>query len=282
VGLLVVGLLSSLGVQTVVLLLQRLRLPLAQPSAVLLAVFQLSAVFVVLDASALLVAQRDGAATDLWTEEALAALPPRSAVLVREPRCALRLLVARRARGERPDLLLAPLGLLEQPSFAAAALAEEPAMAPLVRELAMEGRPGEYSLSSLADARPVILDVDAQWDTRLYGHLIPGPFWLRFEATAQGRSDRSTRSVIDRAAWQRVRDEASLSAHRDLDTLAVLASAALQQSVVLGLLGDRESVETVIADLESTESQAPLAATLRARLAAPQRDARGLTELLPH
>jgi hypothetical protein len=279
-GLVVAGQLSAVGVQTVVLLLQRLTLPLAQPAAVLLAVFHLSAVFVGLDASALLVAQRDSAATDHWTEEALAALPDRAVVLVREPRSALRLLVARRARAERSDLVLAPLALLEHPDFAAAALAEEPALAALIRELAMEGRVGEFSLSSLADARPVVLDVDQQWDPRLLVHVIPGPLWLQFSPTPQGRSDRSTPRVLDRSAWQRVRDVASLAGARDADTLAVLVAAAMQQSVVLATLGDREPLELVLKDLERVDGQQALTTRLRTRLAASPKGALDLRDAL--
>ena len=43
-------------------------------------------------------------------------------------------------------------------------LAEEPALAPLLRDIALTNRPGEYALSTLADARSLYVELDATSD----------------------------------------------------------------------------------------------------------------------
>ena len=108
----------ALGVHTAALALQKVKVPFARPAAVLLVAFDFTLVFVTSEDSSYVANRRGEYAADVWTDEALGALPPRSLVLVRSEAIAWRFWAARVVRGERPDVVVVPVHLLGRGSVA--------------------------------------------------------------------------------------------------------------------------------------------------------------------
>lgn len=257
---------AALGIHSAAVMLQRSELPFARHAAVLLVAFDFTLVLVTGEDSGFPADRTTQNAAEVWTDEALGNLPRRSLLLVRSETVAWRLWAARVARGERPDLVVVPLPLLDKGSVAAKLLALEPALAPLIRDMAVSGKPSENALSSLADARPLYVELDPSWDKRLVDHLIPKPFWLHFAPHAYGRSDRTMALEKGRRPFKRVLDAAQSPDHRDRATIAMLSARAEEQAIVLASLGDRENVGDLVADLRAIDPEHPFAAELESRL----------------
>ncbi|MBX3129779.1 MAG: hypothetical protein KF718_23890 [Polyangiaceae bacterium] len=258
---------AVLGLQTLALGLVRASIPFARPIAALLVIFQATLVLMTGEDAAYVADRRRQTAAEVWTDEALRSLPPRSLLLVRSEAVAWRLWAARVVRGERPDLVIVPMPLLDRGSVATSLLEFEPALAPLIREVALSGKPNEFSLSSLSDVRPLYVELDPSWDTRLVHHLVPERMWLGFAPHALGRSDRKQSFRLGRTAFERVLDVANETTHRDLATLSVLSARAREQAFALATLGDRESVAHLMADLSSIDPEHPFVADMTRRLA---------------
>jgi hypothetical protein len=179
---------------------------------------------------------------------------------------------ARRASGRRRGAALAP----GNSAFARHVVAVEPAAAALVRDATVRGRPSEFALSSLADARPLTVELDPNWDRRPLEHLVPEPFWLGYSAHPLGRSDRALTLGRGRDAFRRVLGVANAPTERDPATLAALAAQGRAQAATLAALGDRESLPPVLADLKTIDPGGKFVAELERRLA---RHPRGGIEL---
>jgi hypothetical protein len=141
-----------------------------------------------------------------------------------------------------------PLPLLDRGDTARRLLEVEPHLAPLVRELRVSGKPSEYALSSLADARPLYLEFDPEWDRRLMEHVLPHPFWVRFSPHALGRSDRTAALEQGREAFGRALAMATQPVP-DPATLSVLTSGAREQAIMLAALGDKQNAGALVEDL---------------------------------
>jgi hypothetical protein len=273
--------LAALAVHTLALGLVRSQFPMARHAAVLLVVFDFTLVLVTGEDSSYVADRRSQNAAEVWTEEAIGNLPPRSLLLVRDPAVAWRLWAARHVRGERPDLVVVPVPLLARGSVAAELLRDEPALAPLVRDLVISGRPSEYALSTLADARPLYVELDPSWDQRLMHHLVPRPLWLGFAPHALGRSDRAVALERGQLAFERVLAAAKSRDYRDLATLSILSSRAREQAVVLAKLGDRDSVQDLLGGLLEIDPDDAVAAQIAARLESSRRGGVDVAGLIP-
>lgn len=272
---------AALGVHTLALGLLSSRLPMARGAAVLLVAFDFTLVLVTGEDSSYVADRRTQNAAEVWTDEAIGNLPPRSLLLVRSEAVAWRLWAARHVRGERPDVVVVPVPLLSRGSVAASLLREEPALAPLVRDLVISGRPSEYALSTLADARPLFVELDPEWDRRLVHHLIPRPLWLGFAPHALGRSDRTAALERGHRSFSRVLAVARTPDYRDAATLSVLTARAREQAVVLASLGDRDSVADLLLGLRDIDPGDPIAAELEARLGEKRRGGVDVAGLIP-
>lgn len=260
---------AVVGVQIAGLSLARARIPLARPAAVMLVVFHFTLVFAAIEGSSDVVTETTGLGADVWTDEALGELPPGALLIVRSPTIAWRLWAARVARGERPDVVVVPLSMVGRGSVASRLVQEEPALAPLMRDVAMTGRTSEYALAALADARPLYVELDPAWDKRLFDHLRPTPLWLGFTAHTLGRSDRAIAIEDDsgRRAFRRVLGVARGGTGGDPGTLAVLSARAREQAVVLAALGDKASARRVLSDIARIEPGSAFAVTLEQKMA---------------
>jgi hypothetical protein len=234
---------AALGVQAAALSLLRARLPFARPAAVLLVVFDFTLVFVGSEASAFATERRAAVTNEIWTDQGLGSLPPRALLLARSEAIAWRLWSAQLVRGERPDVVVVPTTLLERGALRRRLLAAEPALAPLLRDIALGGKPSEYALTTLADARPLFVELDASWDERLSEHIVPQSFWLRFRANPVGRSDRTVALARAGSRFERVveavlpgDDPAATAATR-----AVVVAGLRQRALFLAARQDRDT-----------------------------------------
>ncbi len=259
---------SALAVQAVATYMRRVRVPFAEPASALLVVFHFTLAFAAAEDSAYAADRRDQVAADSWTDEALEALPPSSLLLVRSEALAYRLWAAQIARGARTDLVVIPEPLLERGNVAQLLLRLEPALAPLVREMALSGAPTEFSLSSLSDARPLFVEIDSRWSKRLRDHLAPRAFFPRFSAHPLGRSDRAQSLKENDDGWQRALTVTTKPGGRDAATLAVMQSELRDRAQLLVDAGDRDAAELAVQSLFTIDPHDSVAATLTARLTA--------------
>lgn len=265
------AILAALGVHASVLNLARSRIPFARPAAALLVAFSFTLVLMTAEQSSHVADRRQQHGAEVWTDEALGALPHRAVLLVRSPEAAWRLWAARVVRGERPDVTVVPMPLIDRGNVAFRLLEQEQNLAPLVRDVAVSGQPGEYALSTLADARPVYVELNPTWDRRLFAHLTPEPQWLSFAPTALGRSDREKALKRARTSFDRVWEAARRPPPVDQATSSVLRARTHEQAMVLATLGDREGLALVLTDLEGLDPNDPFVKTLRERMEAKKR-----------
>jgi hypothetical protein len=256
---------AALAVFTAALTLIQTRVPFAEPAAVLLVVFHLTLSLSTADRAASDSAEPNAA--EIWTDEALSSLPQGSLVLARSQAIVWRLWAARLARGQRPDVIVVPLPLLAQGNLAGALLTTEQRLAPLIRDVSIQGKPSEYALSTLADARPLYVELDVEWDRRLLEHLRPRPLWLAFAPHALGRSDRAGALPESRRAFRRVLKAAAGGASRDEATLSILGIQASEQAGALAALGDREGARRILEDLRAVDPGLPIVERLERGLA---------------
>jgi len=252
--------------------------PFARPASVLLVAFAVTLVLQRLES----VAGSERAAefgAEVWTERALGRLPPRSVAVVQSPELALRLLAAQVLDGTRLDVLSVPVPLLHRGSVAEGLLARAPELGPLLRQLLVNGVPDEYSLCRLADARPLFIEIDSSWDSRLLEHLRPVPFWLGFSAHALGKSERRAGVRRSRSALHRLLADPDLQSGLDPSTRQLLAQQTGQQALALTALGDSASAQQMLRVLRRLEPGDALLAELRARVERGERGRAALSDV---
>ncbi|HEX3774279.1 MAG TPA: hypothetical protein VHV51_07430, partial [Polyangiaceae bacterium] len=272
---------AALAVQASAVGLEKARIPFAKTASVLLVVFDFTLVFVGAEDSAYAAERRGQTAAQVWTDQALANVPAGGMLLLRSEAIAWRLLAARVVRGERPDLLLVPMPLLERGNVRARLLGAEPALAPLIREVALSGKPSEYALSSLADARPLYVEFDPSFDHAELEHLIPEPFFMRFAPEPLGRSDRVAGLSEGLDEFRDVIVETRAGGSDDTATRSVLLAETRGQALVAAALGDRKNVDVALAALAELDPKDRLARDLAAEAKAKPRGELSVARLLP-
>jgi hypothetical protein len=239
--------LSSLGVaaffpfaiQAALRWLWAYRLPFARPAAVLATTF----------AATLILARADRAMSDspassgaeAWTDEALTRLPRDSLVLIQSPELAFRLMAERTLHGTRPDVVIVPTALLSTTLLRREPGLLGPTLAPLSRQLWVNGAADEYALSRLADARSLFVEPDAHWDRRLLSHASPEGMWLAFYAQPVSTSERRDGVRRTRASLSRAIEGAGGLGDLDERTRRVLGGVAAAHAQVLAALGENDS-----------------------------------------
>ncbi len=254
-------------------------LPFARPAGVLSVTF----------AATLVVSRADQtvafegapiAGAELWTEEALGKLPLGSLALVRSPALAFRLMSARVLQGTRPDVVIVPAALLSSGSVTAQLVQADPSLSPLLRQLWVNGFADEYALSRLADARPVFVELDPNWEARVLEHLRPDAMWLGFSSHALGASDRHAGVERSRAALRRVLEPLEAEGSVDAGTRKVLARIGAQQALAMAALGDRDASRRLLRVVRHLDPRDPLARELVMRLGQPRRGRVAVNDLV--
>ncbi len=272
---------AALAVQTSAVALTRARVPFAEPASVLLVVFDFTLVFVGAEDSAFAADRRGEAAAEVWTDQALASVPPDGLLLLRSEAVAWRLLASRIVRGQRPDIVVVPMPLLERGNVRARLLTTEPALAPLIREVALSGRPSEYALSTLADARPLRVEFDPQFDRAQLQHLVPEPFFMRFAPEPLGRSDRTAATLEGVDELRAVIAATERDGTQDAATRSVLLAEVRGQALVAAALNDKANLDLALRTVHTLDANDTLASDLAAQLKAKPRAELSLARFAP-
>lgn len=245
------------------LAIARAPVPFAQASATLVVVLEMVLPVRAADEA---LGQREATprrATEVWTSSALEGAPPAAALLAFEP-ALVRRLAAARATGElRGDLLVVSPGDVRS-RLATRALAVEPKLAPLFRDLALGSPPEELSLGQLASARAVLVAFERTWDRALGRHLAPVGLFSSFEPEPRGVVDR--KRAFDAFTSVRERLVRGVVARRDPDLVALTASLLRARALGVATTGDRELLSRALDDLRPFAPDDAVAAQLVRRI----------------
>ncbi|HKQ70698.1 MAG TPA: hypothetical protein VJT73_15235 [Polyangiaceae bacterium] len=205
---------------------------------------------------------------EAFTDEAFVRLAPQSAVLVRTRASALRLAAAELTTGARPDVVLVPTSVVGDSRLAFGLLRRETALASLMRDVSLDGRPGEPSLTTLADVRPTLVELDPGWDRRVVSHLVPSHLWLRFAPEPLGPSDRKAAFIELRARVDQVLAPSRLGERQDPSTAAAIRLRLTDATAEAAMLGDREQAIALLEQLGKVASGDRFVNELTLRIAA--------------
>jgi len=118
-------------------------------------------------------------------------------------------------------------------------------MEPLLRDFAMSGEPTEFTLSTLADARPLHVELDRRWGKRIVSHLSVDGLWLEYAPQPLGPSDRKLGAKAQSAPLTRVLAAANAGGVPDAPTSSVVAEALIGQSSALMSLGEHDAAQAL-------------------------------------
>ena len=226
--------------------MRRSRVRFAKPASALVVAFHVTLIALTSEEAAIASDREVQVAAEVWTDEALESLPHKSAVLVRSPSIAWRLWAARAVRGERPDVLVIPAPLLGKGRVTEVLLSNERATSLLLRDMALTGSPSEHALSTLADARPLFVELFPGWPQRLFRHLNVNGLWLGYAPEPRGPTDRKLALLEQTAPLTRVLRAVGDASQADPSTGAVLAESLKGQASVLFVLGEIETAQTFL------------------------------------
>lgn len=243
-GALAVG--SAFGVGMLAARLASATFPLARLAAALVVFFHLTLVALTSEEAALFTDRNAQTAAEVWTDEALGRLPPNSAVIARSPALAWRFWAARVTRGERPDVLVIPAPFLTRGRVLESVLANERAASTLLRDVVLTGAPSELGLSTLADARPLYVQLFPAWPQRLSRHLRLDGTWLAYAAQPLGPSDRKLALGSTIAPLARLTVAVNETDDADPSTRAIAADQMRDQATLLMMLGEAEAAQTFL------------------------------------
>jgi hypothetical protein len=241
------------------------RLPFGRHATVLTLTF--ASTLVLARADRALLARPPSAAVEAFTDAALGSLPPRSLLLVHTPPLVRRLVASRVLAGTRPDVVIVPASFITKGSLGRELARQEPSLAPLLRQLYVNGSADEYALSQLADDWCVEVELDRAWDPRLLEHLRPDGLWLEFSATALGPSERRSSARQVGVAARRIVELSGGEAALDRETRRALAGAFGGQALALATLERDEPARRLLAAARRFDRNSPLVHEARELLA---------------
>ncbi len=265
---------AALGVGELVLFLRKLRVPMARTAAVMTVVFYMTVAAVTCEEASFVADRSEHFAAQAWTSLALGELQADTAVLVHSPALSWRLWAAQMLRGERPDVIVIAAPLLKRGRVMAHLVPTEPNVTPLLRDFALRGRASEFGLSVLADARPLRVELDRNWQPELLGHLAVDGAWLRFAAEPLGRSDRLLTGP-HRLAVSFASDIQVGAAGRDVSTARVVAQTLKEHVMALCSLGMAEDSKSIVRGIERLAGEDPFVVGARLRIDHAIRSRRG-------
>ncbi len=280
--------LAAIAMQAIVEEVARARIPFARGSAAMILVLEAALPARAADDSSARADDRPKAATEGWDAAAWGPLAAGAVVLVRDPRVEARLYAERGAGELRGDLALVPLFDLAGRG-AARELARDPALMPIWRDAALVGAQEEWSLSSLAQERPLVAPYDPAWDRALARHLVPVGLFARFEPEPRGGSDRrraleELSPTVPPPAGALVvpseRDRLALAIEGDPELLTLTARLLRARAIALAAASERDVVAHAIDDLRPFSPRDSVAAELARRMTA-SRGAIDVKDLAP-
>jgi hypothetical protein len=224
-GLAATSVLAATGMSAVVTFVAKAKVPLARASAAMIALLELAVPVRVADDASLALAKTRTNTTARWNASVFGDLPRNAVVLVPNARLFLRARAAAASGAVRDDVIVLPTWGLGARATGHA-IAREPLLAPLVRDLALYGAPEEFSLSQLAAVRPLLVAFDARWDKRFARHLVPQGAFDRYFVEPRGGAERMKAfGAVEEPTLRALRSDPPLfDATREL--VAARASAA--------------------------------------------------------
>ena len=242
-------LLATLAAQTLALTLLRAGVSYLGASVVVIVTLYAMLVAVHADDADYAAEGRTLRGNSVFTQEAFWMLPRRSLLLLRHRELAYRAWATRLAEGMRSDVLVITADRLQRSPDANRLLALEPAMAPMIREMVIRGRPTEYALSQLADVRPLFVELEPTWDIRLREHVGARGLWSEFHSQSLGRSDRYAALMSSRPPVDRVIDVCIATVPPDATTLHFVSLRLKEQASVFAAFGDRPGIFPLLDEL---------------------------------
>jgi hypothetical protein len=264
------ALLAALGVAEAVSFLRRLEVPMARAAALLTVVFHVTLVAVTCEEAAYAADRSQHHAAEEWTDQALGKLPANAAVLVHSAELTWRLWAAQHLSGQRPDVLVIPAPLLRRGLLPDHLAPSEPRVLDVLRDFALVGQAGEYGLSALADARPLLVELDPRWDERVVGHLAVEGAWLRYAPQMLGESDRPPAPHV-LAVEGRIVQGIHAGKVDDEPTARVVVKTLREHVATLALVGMGTETLPLLDGVERLTSADPFATSARLRLAHAER-----------
>jgi hypothetical protein len=258
----------AIAVQALCVTLLDMRLVMARQTTILLVMGDLALAAASAEEASFSADRSVSRGAQVFTDEAVERVVPGAAIFVRSRATAQRLWAARATDGMRPDLLVVPVPLLGDGRIALGLLRREPALQQALRDVSLEGRPGEEALTIVADARPAMVELDSRWDRRIVSHLVADHFWMRFAPEPLGPSDRKAAFADLRSRFIRVLDAATVDDRVDPSTGAVLRARLTDAAAQAAILGDRDEAIAVLEQLGKVSSGDPFVVELTRRLAA--------------
>lgn len=257
--------LAAVGMQAAVRAVARANVPFAQASAAMIVVLELTFAAVSFDESSLAAIDRKNRLGAHWDADALDAVPDHAILFVADPRIMLHLAAARAAGTLRADLTMLSLSDIAGPAMLDA-LAKDPNLAPIVRDVALTGSASELSLATLASSRPVLVQYDSKWDKSLTRHLVPAGFFDVFMPEPHGVTDR--KRALDAFLPLREKIEKEVSVPRDPEMTAVSASLMRARLDALVAIDERDLLPRAIDDVRAFAPDDPVANRLVLKLVA--------------
>jgi hypothetical protein len=237
--------LAGVAMQAVVQAIAQARVPLARASAAMVLFLELAIPVDSADEALLRTLPRANGDAALWDDVVWGELPPRTVVLVTDPRLGQRAAAAQATGALRGDVAVVPAqtrGLA-----ASRVLAEDPALVPLWRDLELAGSPSEASLSSLASVRPLAMAYEPRWGRASGRHLVPLALLDRFEPEPRGASDR--RKALDLFAPKRA--QLAQAAGKDPELAEAAAYLLRARALDVAESGDRDLVSRTVDDVRA-------------------------------
>lgn len=260
---LAVHLLAGIALAAIVVAIARAPLPFAQASATLVVVLELVLPVRAADESWSRREARAPRAAAWWTELAWGPAPSAAIILVPTPAIHARVAAAHALGEMRGDVVFVPAFDLRT-RLGDRALAHEPKLAPLYRDVALGSAPEELSFAQLADSRPVLAAFDPRWDRSLARHLVPLGLLSRYEAEPRGVIDR--RKALEAFAPSKDRLVRVSVARKDAEVASVTAALLRARAIAMAATGDREVLSKALDDLRPFAPDDAVASTLVRRL----------------
>ncbi len=268
--------LAAVALERLVVAVAEAKIPFARASATMILVIEAAIPARTADDASLRMEERGKAepASVAWGDAAWAPLPAGAALLLRDPAVHARLL-ASRATGElRADLALVPMFDLAG-AGAMRELARDPKLAAIWRDAALLGVQEEWSLSSLAQERPLVAAFDPGWERALARHLVPVGLFARFEPEPRGGSDRrramedfSPATPAPGGAAPCARDRLKVAIDGDLELVALTTRLLRARLIALAAASERDVVQHAMDDVRAFSPGDRVAVELQRRLAA--------------
>ncbi|MGO8991757.1 MAG: hypothetical protein ACLQVI_00405 [Polyangiaceae bacterium] len=254
--------LAGVAMQAIVVAVAQARIPFARASAAMILVLEAALPARAADDSSARAEERSkgaGEASETWDDAAWGALPAGAMVLIRDRSVETRLYSTRGSGELRADLALVPLFDLAGRG-AMRELTRDPKLSPIWRDAALLGAQEEWSLSQLAQERPLVAAYDPAWDRSLARHLVPVGLFARFEPEPRGGSDRR------RALEELPRDRLVKAVEGDPELLGLTVRLLRARLVALAAASERDIVAHAIDDLRPFSPRDPVAGEIVRRM----------------